>query len=128
MATDPDRWLMTLDQLGRPLTANGQHKRHPMAATKDRAQWRDATIWLARQQRIPTLERIKVTAQARYRTRQSPSDTDACAPTVKGCIDGLVIAGVIRDDSHEYVTEVRYLAPLIGTRLPDALLLTVEAA
>lgn len=121
-------WTLTVDCCGRPMTANAADKMHPVAKAKARAVWRDATTILARAQRIPRMERIAVTVQARYRTRRSPSDTDACAPSAKGCIDGLVVAQVIPDDTHEHVSSVTYLAPLLGTGLPDALILVVEGA
>ena len=74
-------WTLTVDCCGRPMTANAADKMHPVAKAKARAVWRDATTILARAQRIPRMERIAVTVQARYRTRRSPSDTDACAPS-----------------------------------------------
>jgi hypothetical protein len=128
MATEPGPWTLVLDMLGRPLTANGQHKRHPVAATRDRQPWRDCALNLALAQRIPRLERIAVTVQARYCTRRSPADIDASAPSVKGVLDGLVLAGVIPDDCPPFVASLTYLDPLLGTGLRDALIVTVEAA
>ncbi len=119
-------WTFTIDQLGRPLLSNKARKMHQIAETNVRIQWRDATILLAYQKRIPKgLGSIDVVAQARYRTRRSPSDCDATAPTVKGVIDGLVKAGVIVDDKAPFVASVCYLAPLVGTGLPDGLIVTV---
>lgn len=119
-------WSFTIDQLGRPLLSNKAAKMHPIAQSNARVPWRDATIVLARQQRIPRgLGSIDVVAQARYRTRRSPSDCDATAPTVKGVIDGLVRAGVIVDDKAPFVASVTYLSPLVGTGLPDGLIVTV---
>lgn len=123
----PLSWRLVIDCLGRPLTANAMHKKHPVAVTRLRGEWRDAAAVLARAERIPALSRIDVTAQARYKTRRSPSDTDACSPSVKGVIDGLVLAGVIPDDKPPFVASVRYLAPMVGTGLADALVVWVEA-
>ena len=51
------------------------------------------------------------TSQARY------PDPDAISLAVKHLIDGVVDAGIIPDDSPEYVAEIRYLAPVkTGTR------------
>jgi hypothetical protein len=125
----PRSWSFTIDFLGRPLVANKAKKMHPIAESKTRAEWRDAAATLARAERIPKgLGAIRVTAQARYRTRRSPSDCDACAPSVKGVIDGLVVAGVIADDKPPFVQQVSYMACEVGTGLPDALIVTVEEA
>jgi hypothetical protein len=122
-------WSFTIDQLGRPLLSNKAAKMHPIAQSNARVPWRDAATTLAYQQRIPKgLGSIDVVAQARYRTRRSPSDCDATSPTVKGVIDGLVRAGVIVDDKAPFVASVKYLSPQIGTGLPDALIVWVTEA
>lgn len=121
-------WRLEITHLGRPLTANGMHKKHPIEVTRLRGEWRDAATVLCRAQRVPALSKIDVRAQARYRTRRSPSDTDACAPSVKGVIDGLVKAGVLEDDKPPFVRSVQYIAPQVGTGLPDALLVWIEEA
>lgn len=120
-------WTLTITELGRPLLANAVAKMHPVQASRERGQWRDAAAILARAERIPALPCIAVTAQARYRTRRSPSDCDASSPSVKGVIDGLVLAGVIVDDCPPFVASVTYLSPDVGTGLPDALIVTVAA-
>lgn len=121
-------WRIEIDFLGRPLLANKAAKMHPIAASKAREEWRDAATLLAREQHIPRLSKVDLRAQARYRTRRSPSDTDACSPSVKGAIDGLVEAGVLVDDGALYVRSVQYVAPQIGTGLPDALIIWIEEA
>lgn len=121
-------WTLVIDSLGRPLLANAAKKLHPVAETKARGRWRDTAMLLAIQARIPKrLPQIDVTVQARYGSRRSPSDCDATAPSVKGVIDGLVRAGVIADDCPPYVASVTYRAPLVGTGLRDALIVTVTA-
>lgn len=119
-------WTLTIDQCGRPLLANATHKMHPRAATAARAVWRDTTATLARAARIPTLEGITVEARCRYPDRRSLPDTDAASPAVKGCIDGLVAAGVLTNDTPEFVRRVAYLAPVVARGLPPALILTIE--
>lgn len=126
--TGVPRWTLTLDMLGRPVLSNAVAKLPGVAQAAKRRPWRDATVVLARAERIPALPAIDLTAQARYRTRRSPSDTDACAPTVKGVLDGLVLAGIVPDDSPRHVASVTYLAPVTGTGLPDALIVTITEA
>ena len=121
------RYELVIDTLGRPLLQNRVHRMHHMEAGRLRREWRDHAAVLARAARIPRLPAVAVTVQARYKTRTG-SDVDAIAPAVKGVIDGLVLAAVIPDDGPAFVHRVTYLACVVGTGLPDALLVTVEAA
>jgi crossover junction endodeoxyribonuclease RusA len=114
------------DHGSRPLTVN-------KVANLHRQQWAALTrqhrlTWqlIARQHQVPALGRITVTAEPLHKDRRSPQDVAACAPAVKAAIDGLVDAGIIPDDSPEFVTQVRFLPPVVcGV---DGLRLTVEAA
>ncbi len=113
------------DHGSRPLTVN-------KVATMHRQQWAALTrdqrlVWqlIARQRKVPALGRISVTAEPLHKDRRSPQDVAACAPAVKAAIDGLVDAGVVEDDSPEFVTSVRFLPPVVcGV---DGLRLIVEA-
>ena len=58
--------------------------------------------------------------------RRSLPDTDAASPTVKGCIDGLVRAGVLANDTPQFVRAVTYFRPIVVKGLPPALILTIE--
>ena len=81
---------------------------------------KDAACVLARQQRIPALERISVLVEYQPPDRRRRDADNAATASGKPCIDGLVMAGVIADDeSPRYVTEVTYrIGPLCpGGRL-----------
>ena len=123
--TDRRTWRLEIDMLGRPLLANAANKMHFQDRDRIRADWRDATTTLARAQRIPRCAAIDIKVQARYRTRRTPGDIDSPAPTVKGVIDGLVNAGIIRDDKPPYIRSLLYVTPQIGTGLPDALIVWI---
>lgn len=66
------------------------------------AAWREAAAWKARQARIPRLPRAYVIAELCFndRRRRDPANF---YPTVKAAIDGLVDAGVLPDDSGDYL-------------------------
>lgn len=67
--------------------------------------WRQAAGWVARAQGVPRLEAASVALWVRppdWRRR----DADSWALALKHCIDGLVDAGVLPDDSWPHVPEV----------------------
>lgn len=118
---------LVVDCCGRPFTANATNRLHHRQVAKLRAEWRDATTILARAAQLPPMGRATATFQARYRTGRL-SDADAIAPTAKACLDGLVRAGVLPDDTAAEVASVTYLAPYTDRSLPDALLVWIEAS
>jgi crossover junction endodeoxyribonuclease RusA len=83
------------------LTANGRGvwmKWHKLTAT-----WRLNAAWAARMAGIPRQgERVRVVAELRF-TSKRRRDVANWYPTVKACIDGLVDAHVLVDDSDTYV-------------------------
>ena len=118
-------WLLVVDWLGRPHLANAERRAHYRTNAAKRAEWREAGAQAARLAKVPALERVAVTVQARY-GKGRLSDPDACAPSVKGLIDGLVDAGVIPDDTGEHLASVTYLAARLERGRPDALVVRVE--
>jgi crossover junction endodeoxyribonuclease RusA len=69
---------------------------------------------LARQQRIPRLARIAVTAEYQPPDRRK-RDEDNFSPSAKAAIDGIKNAGVVSDDSSDQVT---FGGVRIGERFP----------
>lgn len=86
----------------------------PPLNANDRFHWRvknrraqdikDAIGWRVREAKIPRLEHIAVRLmfQPQDRRRRDPSNL---MPTQKSAVDGLVVAGVVPDDTPEFVTE-----------------------
>lgn len=77
-------------------------RQHWAVKAKHVKPWREAALVLARQQRIPACSRIKVElhyvpAQER---RRDPDNLIAC---LKPLVDGLVDAGIVPDDTDQYV-------------------------
>ena len=54
------------------------------------------------------------------------SDRERFAPALKGVLDGLVDAGVIRDDSGEFVAAVTYRRPVVEAGSLPALIVLVR--
>jgi hypothetical protein len=120
-------WTLEIDQLGRPILSNAAHKMHWQQAGKLRREWRDVAATLARAWRIGAQEAIGLTVWPRYPTRMVP-DVDAPSPSVKGVLDGLVLAGVIPDDKPPYVASVLYLPAVVAPGEPPALIVRVAVA
>jgi len=77
----------------------------------------DAAL-MARAHRLPKLERVRVTAVLHPRDRRH-QDSDNVQPTVKACIDGIVVAGYLPGDDERYVLSTTYTLgePVKGSQL-----------
>lgn len=95
-----------LEYQARPPTMNWIYGRASRAERNNANQeWRGAFCLLAREQKIPPLERIQVIAWPMLRDRRI-QDVGACFPAVKAAIDGLVDAEVIPEDEPRYVSMI----------------------
>jgi crossover junction endodeoxyribonuclease RusA len=106
-------YTLRIPTAARPLTENQDKRLHHMQVAKLRAQYRNDACWLAHDAGIPPLGAVHVTARAVY-LKGALTDPGACAPTVKGCIDGLVDARVMPDDTGQYVHSITYLPAVKG--------------
>ena len=123
---------ITIELDGRPPTANaerrgsGSHWAKRAASTsswRERAQLRG--IEARRAMRIaPHAHTIEVTAQQLSKDRRWLQDIGACAPAVKACIDGLVDARIVANDTPEHLTRLSYIGPDICGR--DGLRLIID--
>jgi hypothetical protein len=93
-------WVLWLPWSRPPLSLN-RHL-HYMQEHRLKEQLRDATIVLAKQQRIPRLEAAVVELHW-LKGDNRRADSDNIAPTLKPCIDGLRAAGVLDDDDASRV-------------------------
>lgn len=97
----------------RPLTTNAERSGNRWGRAAHTREWRDAFAWIAKRERVPRMRWINVTVQP-YQKRGRLQDTAACNPSVKAAIDGLVDAGIIPDDSGEYVRQITFLPCVRG--------------
>lgn len=94
-------WTIRLPYTTPPLAMNDRmHWAKKAAITKE---VRSTTATLTRVLHIPACQRIHVTLH--YVPRDSRRrDPEGLVATQKPCIDGLVDAGIVADDSPEYLT------------------------
>jgi hypothetical protein len=113
-------WILTYSQ--KPLTTNAERKGNRWERADHVRHWRETFGWLARKHKVPRMRWISVIAQPSQK-RGRLQDTAACNPSVKAAIDGLVDAGVVPDDSGEYVRDITFLPCQRGD---DALTLIIK--
>ena len=80
---------------------NSNQRLHRMAQAKLTKTWRNATA-LAAHGTQPFAGQVRIIAHI-YKPRNGRYDTNNLAPTTKAMVDGLVDAGVLVDDSTEFV-------------------------
>lgn len=99
------------DHGSRPLTLNavaGMHRQQWATHTRGvREHW----AWLALEARVPRLDACEIEVTPLHKDGRSPQDVAACCAEAKGAVDGLVDAGVLVDDSPEFVRRVSFLPP-----------------
>ena len=66
--------------------------------------WREAAAWMARKHRLPRMARAQIVLTMTPADRRRRDATNLYA-ALKACEDGLVDAGILRDDSSAYVPE-----------------------
>jgi crossover junction endodeoxyribonuclease RusA len=113
-------WILTYQS--KPLTTNAERAGNRWGRAEHVKEWRATFAWLARKEKVPRMSWISVIAQPAQK-RGRLQDTAACNPSVKAAIDGLVDAGVIPDDTGNYVREITFLPCLRGD---DALTIIIQ--
>lgn len=106
----------------KPITTNAERAGNRWGRAAHTKEWRETFAWLARKEKIPVMKWINVTAQP-FQKMGRLQDTAACNPSVKAAIDGLVDAGVIPDDSGEFVRMITFMPCMRGD---DQLTLIIE--
>lgn len=94
------QWTLELPYSKPPLSLNG--RLHWAQQARIKAEVRGAAFWLAKSQRIPALDRPTVVLHYEPKGR-ARRDADNLVATLKPCVDGLVDAGVISDDTPDHV-------------------------
>ena len=103
----------SIEYTERPWTTNGERASNRWVRAKLVLQWRNAFHALTKYAKPPRLEWCEVTVEP-YQHGGRLQDVAACNPAVKAAIDGIVDAGVIPDDSPEYLKSITFLAPKRG--------------
>lgn len=102
---------VTITHHDKPWTVNSaRHASSHWVEQKRTKEWRTAFATLARMAGEEPFTRVTITVDHQTRTNRLP-DTCSCVLAAKAGIDGLVDAGLLPDDSPQYVTSVTYLPP-----------------
>lgn len=115
-------WTLTYD--AKPWSLNQERTKHWAWRRERVEEWKSAFYWLAKDARVPTLERITVSVDVEM--PGNVQDTCNAYPAVKAAIDGLVAAGVIPDDTPQHVVAITFTAPRHAKK--PRLTLTIAAA
>lgn len=115
-------WRLEYPQ--RPWTLNKERKENRFVRAERVKEWRSAFHLLALEAKIPRLPAIGLDVQARLTGVQQ--DPVALFPAYKAALDGIVDAGVVPDDTWDYVKNVNFLPPEKGK--PHALIVWVYEA
>lgn len=95
-------WLIDLPYLRPPLSAN--QRVHWAVRAKATNDVRQRTAWLIRAARVPRLGRVEIQLGYTPPDRRR-RDTDNLVPTLKPVADAVVDAGVVPDDTPDWVTK-----------------------
>jgi crossover junction endodeoxyribonuclease RusA len=107
--TEQNIYRLEFDQ--RPWTTNAERKGNRWERAELVKVWRSAFQILAKSERIPPMTWMSVTVEPHQKGGRL-QDVGACHPAVKAAIDGMVDAGVLPDDSSQYLRSLIYLPPV----------------
>ncbi len=83
---------------------------HHMTWSNYNKRWRETFADIAIKAQIPQLEAVEITAIPCMNGQMQ--DVGGCMPAIKAAIDGVVDAGVLPDDTPEYVTILKCVPPV----------------
>jgi hypothetical protein len=108
-------------------TANAQRRMHWGRRAMLTQQWRWATKLHALANKVPSFVTVEIDAHV-TKTGKRKTDADAYAPVIKACIDGLVDARVLEDDTPGIVRAIRYHPAVVDKTDTVTLLLRGQLA
>ena len=110
-AEETEQNIYRLEFNQRPWTTNAERKGNRWERAELVKVWRTAFQILAKSERIPPMTWMSVTVEPHQKGGRL-QDVGACHPAVKAAIDGMVDAGVLPDDSSQYLRSLIYLPPV----------------
>lgn len=100
--TEPREWEYTINAPEKWLNANDRYKRRPDLLIYE---WKHRSSGLATYMRIPRVDRCHIIALLAFPDKRR-RDAGNYYPSIKAAIDGLVVAGVLKDDGDQFVTSL----------------------
>jgi len=110
---------------GKLWTLNSERSEHHMVHRRRTKAWREVAGFTALAAKIPRLDWCTVHAVP-YQPRGVLADAGSHFPTLKATIDGMVDAGLLEDDSPEFVRAVTMMAPRRDKEEPEGLLVVIN--
>jgi len=104
-------WELSFEGV-RPWTVNKERKMHYHTRAKNVKLFREAFCELATDAEIPELQSMCIEATPVLSDNRL-QDTAACNGAVKAAIDGIVDAGIVPDDSNEWLKWVKFYPCLV---------------
>ena len=109
------------------LVANGGHGNRYAKADRVK-QWRAKAAWAARAAKLEPVEGfVRVTAFVNRGHNMARYDPANWYETAKACVDGLVDAGILEDDSHRHIDGPDMRPGLVIPKRPS-LVLTISSS
>jgi hypothetical protein len=99
---------------GRPALLNAERSGHWSVHRETTAALREETCLRARTAGLPVMDAVAARSWPTYASARSWPDVAAWMPATKAVLDGLVDAGVLRDDTWRVVRRSTFEAPRIG--------------
>lgn len=107
---EQDQLVYRLEFAQRPWTTNAERAGNRWERAELVKTWRSAFHVLAKSEQMPQMEWITVTVEPHQKGGRL-QDVGACNPAVKAAVDGIVDAGVLPDDSPQYMKSLLFLPP-----------------
>lgn len=123
-ADEKEQIFYRLEFNQRPWTTNAERAGNRWERASLTKTWRHAFELLAKSEKIPPMAWISVTVEP-YQKNGRLQDVGACNPAVKAAIDGIVDAGILPDDSSQFVRSLIFLPPKRGK---DSLVIYIRGA
>lgn len=102
-------WTLTYPQ--RPWSLNTERTWHHHQRARIVKEWREAFFWLAKEAHVPALPAAHIEVrigQLKYKL----VDVGNHLPSAKAAIDGIVDAGVLKEDNPRYLKSLTFWAPV----------------
>ena len=117
-------WTVVVE--GHLFTLNGERTMHYHKRARLVKTWREAAYEAAKKAKVPKMKQIDIVCHPCRGTRRNMADTGGHFPVAKACIDGLVDAGVIKDDGPEFVRSLTFRSPYVEKGTNDRMLLIIN--
>lgn len=109
----PRTWVVT--HYAQPWSVNDQVRWHWATRHAHVKAWRQVFRLLARQHRLPRLQRAHLAVSVVVGGSDRLPDAGNCFYAAKAAVDGLVDAGVLPGDSPRFMKSITFHAPIRGT-------------